>query len=262
MTDQELATLLLGARQTGTPVPTGPAPSDAAQAYRVQRLVMAELGEIGGWKVGASGPEGPISCAPMPAQGVFDKPVVLDSTLFTQRDVESEICFRLKADLPPREAPYGALEIMDAVASCHPGIEVLQSRYAKPEDVGPLALLADFIQTGAFVVGDRIESAALLHDFQVKPFVWRLKTADHVKQTTTPGVVKTADANPAGDMIRLIQWLADVGAVWAGGLRAGQIVTCGSWTGKTPVPAGGNVNTEFEGANPLTIHFTPLSEPS
>ena len=35
-------------------------------------------------------------------------------------------------------------------------------------------------------------------------------------------------------MIRLVEWLANEGSVWAGGLKAGQFVTCGSWTGKTP----------------------------
>jgi 2-keto-4-pentenoate hydratase len=33
----------------------------------------------------------------------------------------------------------------------------------------------------------------------------------------------------------LVQWTANVGAVWAGGLKKGQVVTCGSWTGKSPV---------------------------
>jgi 2-keto-4-pentenoate hydratase len=244
MTDHELARLLLEAR-SGRPVPTGPAPDDAAQAYRVQALVMAELGAIGGWKVGAPGPDGPISCAPLPAQGLFEGTVILDSTAFTQREVESEICFRLATALPARAAPYTADDIDGAIASCHPGIEVLQSRYAEPEQVGPLALLADFIQTGAFVVGGPIDGWREV-DFAALP----------VRQTITGGPDREATGNPAGDMRRLMLWLANVGAVWAGGLRAGQIVTCGSWTGKTACPAGSEACTSFQGLAPLRIRFS------
>jgi 2-keto-4-pentenoate hydratase len=242
MTDHDLAQLLLAARQSGQPVPTGPAPVDAAQAYRVQALVMAQLGEIGGWKVGSPGPDGPISCAPMPANWIFAGNAVLEGTDFTQREVESEICVRLSADLPPREAPYTIADVLAAIASFHPGIEVLQSRFAEPDAVGPLALLADFIQTGAFVVGEVISSRAV---------------PTYLEQTILPGgPTRTATANPAGDMIRLIRWLADDGAVWAGGLRAGQIVTTGSWTGKTAVPPGGTATTQFAGAAPLSVRFT------
>jgi 2-keto-4-pentenoate hydratase len=242
MTDRELAQLLLGARRNGQRVPSGPVPADAAQAYRVQALVMAELGTIGGWKVGSPGPDGPISCAPMPAQGIFEAPANLDGAAFTQREVESEICVRLSADLSPRDQPYSTDEILAAIASFHPGIEVLQSRFADPDAVGPLALLADFIQTGAFVVGEALPSR---------------EVPTNLQQIIAPdGPLRTATANPAGDMIRLIRWLADEGAVWAGGLRAGQIVTTGSWTGKTAVPPGGSVTTRFAGAAPLTVHFT------
>jgi hypothetical protein len=47
MTDHDLAKKLLDAR-AGAAVATGIAPADEAQAYRVQKLVMAELGAIGG----------------------------------------------------------------------------------------------------------------------------------------------------------------------------------------------------------------------
>jgi len=51
--------------------------------------------------------------------------------------------------------------------------------------------------------------------------------------------------NPAGDMIRLVVWLANEGSVWAGGLKAGQFVTCGSWTGKTLVGPAAVVRVRF-----------------
>ena len=243
MDDDILARLLLDARH-GDPVPSDVVPVDAAQAYRVQWLVMAHLGEIGGWKVGAASPDSPISCAPMPAHGLSHTPQVLNARLFTQREVESEICFRLHADLPADRAPHSSDAVLDAIATCHPGIEVLQSRYAAPDSVGSLALLADFIQTGTYVVGEPIEGWQDI-DFS------RMS----VRQSVTGHPDLTVTANPAGGMLRLIVWLANEGAVWAGGLRAGQIVTCGSWTGKTRCPAGGKAVASFDGAAPVVVEF-------
>ncbi len=65
---------------------------------------------------------------------------------------------------------------------------------------------------------------------------------------TIAGLTPLARAgNPAGDMVRLVEWLANTGSVWAGGLKAGQYVTCGSWTGKTLAPAGARVTVAFAG---------------
>ena len=245
MTDEQVATLLLAARQ-GAPIPSAEAPENEAQAYRVQARVMAELGEIGGWKVGSPAPDGAITCAPMPASGLRRAPSRFDPALFTQREVESEICFVLGTDLPPRQAPYGRAELLAAIDTCHPGIEVLQSRYADPDKAGALALLADFIQTGGYAVGAPIPGWRDV-DFASLP----------VTQTIEGGPERRAVGNPAGDMLRLMIWLANTGATWAGGLRAGQVVTCGSWTGKTAAPAGSAATAAFGGAEPVVVEFRP-----
>jgi 2-keto-4-pentenoate hydratase len=222
MTETEIAALLLAARRNAAPVHIEV--QDVAQAYAVQRLVMAELGEIGGWKVGADGPEAPPSCAPMPARHIVKAPTIFDAALFTQREVESEICFTFGASLPPRMAPYDQAEVLAAIATCQPGIELLQSRLTGPAAAARPAMLADLIQHGAFAWG--------------APVVTRV-------------------GNPAGDMLRLMLWLANIGAVWAGGIKAGQIVTCGSWTGKTRVPEGATAIAEFSGATPVHVSFAP-----
>jgi 2-keto-4-pentenoate hydratase len=58
-------------------------------------------------------------------------------------------------------------------------------------------------------------------------------------------------------MMRLMLWLANQGAVWAGGIKAGQVVTCGSWTGKTRLPEGATALTSFDGAPDLVTQFAP-----
>lgn len=221
-----------------------PRPRDALEAYAIQHEVAAATGPIGGWKVGAPGPEAQPSCAPMPASGILASPARLDPALYADRLIESEIAFRLGRDLKPRPAPYTRSEILAAIASCHPGIEVLQTRFADPEAVDPLSALADSILHGAYVVGPAIPGWTGL-DF----------AALTVRQIVDGAVQREGVGNPAGDMIRLVAWLADEGARWAGGLKAGQIVTCGSWTGKAPVAPVALVVTRFEGAPEAELRF-------
>jgi 2-keto-4-pentenoate hydratase len=242
MTEQDIAERLLAAR-AGTG-PTQITVQDERQAYAVQQLVAARLGPIGGWKVGAAGPAAPPSCAPMPLAGLFKSPKDLDSRLFTQREVEAEISFTFQTGLPPRDTPYTQQDIIAAIGTCQPGLEVLQSRLENPGAAGQLALLADFIQTGAYVWGEPID------DWQSIDF-----TTMQVVQSISDGPIVTRIGNPAGDMFRLMLWLANTGTHWAGGIKAGQIVTCGSWTGKTQAPAQCEVEAEFVGALPVRLRF-------
>jgi 2-keto-4-pentenoate hydratase len=239
---------LRAARQAGpgAPFPDALRPRTEADAYAIQALGMDALGPIGGWKVGAAGPGAPPSCAPMPAFGLHragDGPVVLDGAAFTSREIESEIAFVLAHDLPPRPAPYTPAEVEAALASCHAGLEVLQSRFADPDSVDALSNLADLIRHGAYVLGPAIADWRAL-DFP----------SLEVRQVIA-GHIITRIGNPAGDMLRLMTWLANVGAVWAGGLRAGQIVTCGSWTGKLPAPPGAEVAAQFGDQPGVSLRF-------
>ncbi len=249
----EAAGLLLSARRDASQklhgLPAMLAPTDQAQAYAIQRRVNEALGPIGGWKVGAAGPAAPPTCAPMPAAAVRASPAPVYAGPAHLRGVEAEISFRLGADLPPRETPYGRAEVIAAIAYCLPAIELLDSRFVDPDAVGPLSQLADSLTHAGFVYG------APAADWQAIDFA-----QESVRLLVDGAVVKTGVANPAGDMIRLIQWLADTGARWAGGLHAGQYITCGSWTGKDFVAAGAHVQAEFAHAGSAAVEFTGLEE--
>jgi len=219
-------------------------PRTQAQAYLVQRAVMAELGGIGGWKVGSPGPDGPVTCAPLPADGIQDSPGQVPAAASTDRLVEAEIAVRIARDLPPRDAPYGLDEVLAAIASAHPAIEVLQSRYVDADAVDPLSALADSLSHAGLVVGPPIPDWAALD-----------LAGAQVRLVVDGAEVKARTGNPAGDMIRLVLWLANEGAHWAGGLRAGQVVTTGSWTGKDPVPPGGEARISFGRAGEAAVRF-------
>ena len=241
----DAAEFLLAARRTGTygAFPDALRPGDEAEAYAIQARCMESLGPIGGWKVGAAGPDAPPSCAPMPTSALHASPAVLDGAAFTSREIESEIAFVLGADLPPRGTPYNAAEIGAALASCHAGLEVLQSRFADPDATNALSNLADLIRHGAYVLGPPVGPWQAI-DFATL----------QVRQVIA-GEATLHTGNPAGDMMRLVVWLANVGAVWAGGLKAGQVVTCGSWTGKLAAPAGAAVSARFGDLPGVELRF-------
>lgn len=239
------AEFLLAARRTATygAMPEALRPRSEADAYAVQAQCIASLGPIGGWKVGAAGPAAPPSCAPMPAGGLLASPATLQNVAFTSREIESEIAFVLGADLRPRGQPYSAQEVTAALASCHAGLEVLQSRFADPDGTDALSNLADLIRHGAYVLGPPVGP-------------WQdIDFANLRVRQVIAGEAIERTGNPAGDMMRLIVWLANEGAVWAGGLKAGQIVTCGSWTGKLAAPAGAAVSAQFGDLPGVALSF-------
>ncbi len=246
----ETATLLLKAwrdpAQKLSSLPPALVPKDAAAAYAIQQQVIAGLGAIGGWKVGAPGPEAPPACAPLAAAGITTSPARLPAARYVLRGIEAEIAFRMGADLLPRDIPYTRTEIIAAIAECVPAIEVLESRFANPDSVDPLSNLADSNVHGGLVFG------APIPQWQTINFA-----RESVRVAIDGATIKTATANPAGDMIRLIQWLADTGTRWAGGLRAGQIVTCGSWTGKDYAGPSTHVEIAFDHGTPVAVDFTP-----
>ena len=120
------------------------------------------------------------------------------------------------------------------MATAHPVIELLDPRYVDSDAVDSFSGLADSQSHFALIVGP---GRADWHgvDFD----------AESVEQYVDGSVQKTGRGNPGGDMVRLVQWLANTGAVWAGGLKQGQVVTCGSWTGKSKVAAKADVRVHF-----------------
>ncbi|WP_284944862.1 2-keto-4-pentenoate hydratase [Acidisoma cladoniae] len=240
------AARLCAARAAGHPITCLPEeePPTEAEAYAVQHAVNEALGPIGGWKVGA-GPDGRPSTAPLPASGIMPSPAVAPAS-FSDRLIEAEIAFTLTQDLPPRGVPYNRDEVIAAIGACHAVIELVQFRVPGTISASPLLKIADHQGHGALIVGAAVPGWTEI-DFP------RFAVTQEIEGLPT----KHGVGNPAGDMIRLIVWLANEGSLWAGGLKAGQIVTCGSWTGATPAPPGSSVSVTFQGVAPVQLRFAP-----
>lgn len=234
------ATLLLQARRTGRPLeelPPDVRPQDVGAAYAVQDELAAALGGIGGWKVGAASPTAEPGCSPLPAAGIVPSGHAFPRGAFRLNGLEAELAFTLARDLPPRAAPYTEAEVLAALRSVHPVIEIVDSRFADMRAVDPLSALADFASHGALAVGAG-RAAALRIDQTRQPVTLASGGA-----TLYAGV----GGNAAGDVFRLLAWLANHAAGRCGGLRAGQIVTTGSCSGLTFAAPPARVRASLEG---------------
>jgi 2-keto-4-pentenoate hydratase len=243
----EAADLLLNARRTGVAIedlPEALQPKNIDEAYKVQDRIAEAYGEIGGWKIGAPSAEATPLFAPMPLAWMgTNGAVVGDQRRY--RGLESEIAFLIGADLPPRAMPYTREEVVGALASCHPVIEVIESGLLDPLAAARLSMIGDLQMHGGLVYG------AAVADWQKIDF----KT-EHVF-IAVDGVVRVerTGSNTSGDLMRLLPWLANEGAARTGGLKAGQWVTTGSWTGVTIADQGSAANVKFSAAGEVHMRF-------
>ena len=240
------AEALLRARSTRSPLaalPDGAAPLDEAEAYAIQALVAGQLGPVVAWKVGAAGAMATPFYAPIHAATLWSDGDRLPADRFHLIGVEAEIAYRLGHDLPPRERPYTRSEVLAAVASMHPAIEIADSRFVDRAAVDPLSQRADQLSHGALAVGPA-QLAWQAIDPVREPV--RLTIQDVVRAEAVGG-------NSAVDPVRLLEWLANVGSHALGGLRAGQVVTTGSCTGTLFEAPGIRIRAEFANLGQIEI---------
>ena len=218
-------------------------PADTRAAYETQDRTIAQLGIVGGWKVGARGADAEPACAPLPASGVFASGVSLVGPPWQMRGVEVEVALRLGRDLGEQPSNAEAMRAVDAVL---PAIEVVETRLADWRESEPLAQLADLQSHGALVLGEPSQLRA--------PDVDLRRVEAYLAFDGQP-VASTYGANPAGDVWRLLAWLATHCARRGKPLRAGQVVTTGSCTGMLFAPEGAHVRAQLKGIGLVELRF-------
>lgn len=240
------ATLLLEARQSGRGLAGFPAecqPRSVADCYAIQDAVARRLGPIAAWKTGAPAPDAEPSYAPIftvtPSPARFPAE---EQRLF---GIEAEFAFRFGKSLPPRGTPYSREEVVAAIASMHPVIELVDSRFADWRQVDALAKLADNQSNGALVYGPSIPNWQEVREL-VKPPV--TITFDGVAAGGTKG-------NSGGDPLRLVTELVNYCARSSVGLQEGAFVTSGSITGVDFAGPGASVVADFGRLGAVRLDF-------
>lgn len=244
-----IASLLVHARRTGQPmvVPEKTAIKTDVVAYRVQDKVFAKLwpgAHPAAWKAGGPSDKVEPTAAPIAPELVLKNPAKVSAKAFGMVGVEGEVAFRLAKDLPPREQAYGDEEIADAIAEAVVTIEVCASRIAKWKTAPGSWQLADFQNHGALVVGSGTKNWRKI-DFRRQPMEIRVGSR----------VSKATGSHSFGDPFRLMPWIVAHCARRSGGLRKGDIVTTGAWTGLEAAKAGDEVVASFAGIGEANLRI-------
>lgn len=245
---RDASEVLLNARRTLTPIaelPPDLRPTTLEEAYHLQDIMLEELGSVAGWKVGALSPEGEPIFAPMVEYSVTRSGTLIANKFRRLRGVEAEIAFLMGRDLPPRAARYTREEVVAAIASCHPALELIESAFFDPDKVDRLSMIGDLQMHGGFVYGP---PAPGWESFDFSQETVRLTVNGKTE-------IENGSNTAGGDLLRLVEWLANAAQQRTGGLEAGQWVTTGSWTGKTLLKRGDMAEAKFGRFGSVSVRF-------
>jgi 2-keto-4-pentenoate hydratase len=236
---------LLQARRTGIQVAPPFALPNRDAVYAIQDGVARASGPIAGWKVGARTPTAEPNPAPLLAGALVKSPAHFDGKAMHMIGVEVEISFHIVRDIGPRDAAVGRDEALAAVGDAFVGMEIVDTRLANFQQADPEWLLADNQMNHALVVGDSVRDWAQLDwpSLQVKLAIDGKTVVD---QKSGLGAV---------DPVRPLAWMIDHAVRHRGGVRQGQAITTGSWTGLRYFPPGTHARGEFAGLGAVEATF-------
>ena len=146
--------------------------ADASQAYAVQDELVARIGPVAGWKVGAASDQAEPNCAPLPASVVAAQGTPLAVPARSLRGIELEVAVRLGADLLPGDALLSPEAIVRAIDAVLPAIEIVDTRLAEGRGAPVPAKLADLQSHGALVLGAPVKED--LHSIDLRALRARL----------------------------------------------------------------------------------------
>jgi len=236
---------LLEARRSGVQMAPPFALPDRDAVYAIQDGVAAASGPVAGWKVGARTPTAEPNPAPLLAGALVPSPARFDGTAMHMIGVEIEISFHIARDIAARDKAVGREEALAAVGDAFVGMEVVDTRLANFQQADPEWLLADNQMNHALVIGDGVKDWARLDwpDLQV-----RLVIDGNI-------IVDQRGGLGAVDPVRPLAWMIDHAVRRRGGIRQGQAITTGSWTGLRYFPPGTQARGEFSGLGAVEATF-------
>ena len=219
---------LLEARRSGVQMRPPFALTARDQVYAIQDGVARATGMVAGWKVGARTPTTEPNPAPLLAGALVKSPARFDGKAMHMIGVEVEISSHIVRDIAARGEPVGRDEALAAVGAAFVGMEVVDTRLADFKQADPEWRLADNQMNHALVVGDDVPNWKSLDwpNLQVK---LAIDSKAELEQKGGLGAV---------DPVRPLAWMIDHAVRRRGGVRRGQAITTGSWTGLRFYPPG------------------------
>lgn len=235
-------------------LPESNRPRTRAEGYAIQALVERRSAfPLYGWKIAATSQAGQAHLAvdgPLAGRLLRERVCApgeeIPFGLNHMRVAEAEFAFRLAANLGPRETPYQADEVLAAVGTLHPAIEVPDSRFDDFTRVGAAQLIADNACAHYFVLGP------------AAPENWRaLDLIEHVVRGEVTGGIRHEGkgANVLGDPREALTWLVNELSRLKLTLRAGEVVTTGTCLVPLPLRPRDRVTADFGKLGCLEVRF-------
>lgn len=234
------------------PAPLRPRTMD--EGFEAQAALGAALGDqVVGWKLAATakpgqrhiGVDGPIP-GRLFAQRVLAHDARVPMHGNRMRVAECEFVFRLGRDLPARERAYTRDEVMAAVDSLHPGLELPDSRFEDFAAAGAAQLAADNACTHWMVIGTATQAD------------WRaVDLAAHATCLRINGEVVTRGQgrDVLGDPRDALTWLANSHALTGEALQAGQFVTTGVTGMPSAIAEGDAIEADLGVFGKVCVHI-------
>ncbi len=213
-------------------------PTDRDAAYSIQQEIVHALNSpVAAWKVGTAPSAGEVLGSPIPACCVQHRHAQANLAAHEICGVELEMAFRFKHSFPRRDQPYSDAEVLGALESMAPALEIVSSRLQGWPELPDFLKLADLQNHGTLVVGETVPYAP---DF---PFL------SPMLQLTINGVAreKSPTGNPAGDPRTLLGPFVRQCVARGLPVEAGHWVTTGSYSGIYFVHSPALVVGHFEG---------------
>ncbi|UCD69436.1 MAG: hydratase [Betaproteobacteria bacterium] len=219
-------------------------PTNREEAYAVQ----AELARLSeqqtfGWKIAATstdgqkhiGVDGPIAGRLLSGRVVQSGgKLVLGENLM--KVAEAEFAFRIGKSLPPRSTGYSTQEVLAAVDTLHPAIEIPDSRYTDFARVGAPQLIADNACACWFILGPETDADWRSYDL----------SAHEVTAWRNDGLAaRGTGANVLGDPRVALTWIANELRSLGIGLAPGEVVTTGTCVLPQPIVPGDKIRADF-----------------
>src|SRR5471032_521355 len=228
-------------------------PRDRREAYAIQGAIENHSsGNLFGWKIAATSEAGQkhINVDGPMAGRILPETVIPDGGIAAMagnemRVGEPEFAFRMGRDLPPRSSPYTVQQVLDAVDTLHPAIEIPDSRFSDFVSAGFAQIIADNACAHLFVLGAPTTSNWRALDLVEEKPVITLRD----KQFTGHG------KNVLGDPRVALTWLANELRQLGVTLRAGQVVTTGTCHPPLPIQSGDVFEADFGLIGRVSVGF-------
>lgn len=223
-------------------------PLSTAQGYAAQAQLPVVSGrQVLGWKIAATSANGqahinvsgPLAGRLLSGQ-VFESGATVPSAGNRMRVAEPEFAFAMAQDLPPQATPYTQEQVMAAVASLHPALEVPDSRLEPFTAAGQAQLLADNACARHFVLGKAAPDVWRDLDLSTYPVHARVDHGSALKYTR-----EGTGGNVLGDPRTALTWLANQLSALGITLQKGQVVTTGTCMVPLELLPGDRVSADY-----------------